>query len=84
MGLHMDILRGCQCVFHDQYLKMLSIGGVNSRIIIGCKIWIAVILIGAKYYILFAPIIKFHAIGSGSVYLNSKINTSWFRRLTMV
>jgi hypothetical protein len=58
MELRMGILRGYQCIFHDRYLKILSIGGVISRTIIGCKIWIAVIFIGAKYSMLFAPIIK--------------------------
>ena len=56
MELPIDILRGYQCGFLDRYLKILSIGGIYSRIIIGGKIWIAGILIGAKYYLHFVPI----------------------------
>ncbi len=56
MELHIDILRDYQCGFLDRYLKILSIGGIYPRIIIGGKIWIASILIGTKYYLHFVPI----------------------------
>jgi hypothetical protein len=56
MELLMDILRGYHCVFLHRYLKILSIGGIYSRIAIGSIIWIACILIGTKYNLHFVPI----------------------------
>ena len=56
MELHIDILRGYHCEFLDRYLKILSIGGIYPRIIIGGIIWIAGILIGTKYNLHFVPI----------------------------
>jgi hypothetical protein len=56
MELHIDILRGYHCGFLDRYLKILSIGGIYSRITIGGIIWIAGILIGTKYNLHFVPI----------------------------
>jgi hypothetical protein len=84
MELPIDIPRGYQCGFLDRYLKILSIGGIYSRIIIGGKYGLPAFSLEQNIIYILSQSHKFHAIGSGSVYLNSKINTSWFRRLTMI